>query len=380
MNVRRVLVLTVVHHPEDARIRQRQIPALLAADCEVTYVAPWTGYGLEPPEDTIPRLTPVDVTRACGRSRLRAHWSARRVLRRLGPLHDVVLLHDPELVPLTVGLTLPPVVWDVHEDTPATISIRTWIPRLARPALRSGVAMMERWAEERLDVVLADHHYAHRFQRQHPVVPNSTPVPPVAGPAGRPEADGRQRIVYLGSVTRERGSLELVELGRRLRREAGDRVFLQVIGPAHGPASADMELAHQEGHVVWTGFLPSPRALELVDGALAGLSPLHDAANFRPSMPTKIVEYLAHGVPVITTPLPMAVDLVRRSGAGVVVPFNDVDRTFDQVMTWLQDPGLAAELGRKGHALVRQELDWAVQGPEFAQVIRAVASRSRSSR
>ena len=43
------LVVTVVHNPEDARIRQRQINALLAAGWEVTYVAPFGGFGLQVP-------------------------------------------------------------------------------------------------------------------------------------------------------------------------------------------------------------------------------------------------------------------------------------------------------------------------------------------
>jgi hypothetical protein len=44
-----VLVMTVVHNPEDARIRQRQINALITAGWKVTYVAPFRAFGLEVP-------------------------------------------------------------------------------------------------------------------------------------------------------------------------------------------------------------------------------------------------------------------------------------------------------------------------------------------
>ena len=57
----------------------------------------------------------------------------------------------------------------------------------------------------------------------------------------------------------------------------------------------------------------------MLPGALAGLSLLQDLPNYRHSRPTKIVEYMAHGVPVVTTPLPVAVELVESAGAGVVV-------------------------------------------------------------
>ena len=43
------LVMTVVHNPEDSRIRQRQIEALIAAGWQVTYAAPFRAFGLEVP-------------------------------------------------------------------------------------------------------------------------------------------------------------------------------------------------------------------------------------------------------------------------------------------------------------------------------------------
>jgi hypothetical protein len=52
------LVMTVVHNPEDARIRQRQINALIAAGWNVTYVAPFRAFGLE-----VPRAGPADLGR-----------------------------------------------------------------------------------------------------------------------------------------------------------------------------------------------------------------------------------------------------------------------------------------------------------------------------
>jgi hypothetical protein len=50
--------MTVVHNPEDARIRQRQINALIAAGWNVTYVAPFRAFGLE-----VPRAGPADLGR-----------------------------------------------------------------------------------------------------------------------------------------------------------------------------------------------------------------------------------------------------------------------------------------------------------------------------
>ncbi|WP_066639350.1 glycosyltransferase [Serinicoccus hydrothermalis] len=379
MSPRRILVVTVVHHPEDARIRHRQIASLLAAGWEVTFAAPWTGHGVEPPgAGAVPGLTAIDLTRSSGRRRFAAQRDVRRVLREQGPRHDVVLLHDPELVPSTLGISLPLTVWDVHEDTRAVVDLRSWVPERLRGPLRSLAGTMERGAERRMVLILADEDYAQRFAQQHLVVPNTTPVPVDPPPAGTPDEQGRLRVVYLGSLTRERGVAELVRVGEQLSTATQGRAVLEVVGPAHGSATTEqLEAAQRAGHLEWSGFLPADQALDRLDGALAGLSLLHDVANFRPSMPTKVVEYLAHAIPVISTPLPRAVDLVERSGAGTIVPFQDVERTVEQLLAWAQDPAAAADLGRSGHTLARRELDWGVHSEQFVTAMERLADAPR---
>src|SRR4051812_2383825 len=90
----RILVITVVHDPDDARIRYRQLSALLDVGATVTYAAPFTAYRRTPPDG----VTAIDLPRALGRHRLTAIRAARRLLHREGPNHDVALLHDPELL------------------------------------------------------------------------------------------------------------------------------------------------------------------------------------------------------------------------------------------------------------------------------------------
>lgn len=374
MTARSVLVVTVVHHPADARIRHRQIQALLDAGWQVTYAAPYTDYGLVLPIG-VRGLTPVDLPRSSGRRRLGALRAARGLLRDRAAGHDVVLLHDPELVLATVGLDLPPVVWDVHEDTAAALEVRPWLPGPLRRPAASAVRALERWAERRMPLLLADHHYAGRFAQAHPVVPNTTYVPRDPRPPATPDREGRLRVVYLGSVTMERGVDEMIAVARRLREESGGRVRVEVIGPAHGEAAPLLARADRDGDLAWSGFVPNDEAVQRLSGALAGLSLLHDEANFRPSMPTKVVEYMAHAVPVVTTPLPVPAELVQDSGGGVVVPFHDVEQTVRQVMAWADDPASAVETGRRGHAAAQQAFDWITHAPGFVAALEAAARR-----
>jgi glycosyltransferase involved in cell wall biosynthesis len=294
-----------------------------------------------------------------GRRRLKALLAARKALRRLAPSADVILVHDPELLlalpRARPGLTR---VWDVHEDTGAALVAKPWLPGvLLRPARRL-VSSLERSAERRVRLILAEESYAARFRRPHPVVRN-LPVVPVTDPV----APGDDRVVYIGSITLERGAAEMAALGHALRDEG---ITVELIGPGRDAATRRLlEEADAAADITWHGALPNSAAVARLQGALAGLSLLHDLPNYRRSLPTKIVEYMAHGVPVVTTALPVARDLVAGAGAGIVVPFDDDVATAEAVRALRDDPALRARLGRAGVEAARDHLDWRLEAPVF---------------
>jgi glycosyltransferase involved in cell wall biosynthesis len=363
-----VVVCTVVHHPADARIYFRQIRALLDAGHRVTYIAPFGEAGAPglPPERAVASVTAVTIPRAAGRRRLGALRAARAALARHAPGADLLLVHDPELLlVLPPRKKRPPTVWDVHEDTAAALTTKAWLPGFLRPAAAGGVRFAERLAERRLHLILAEHGYRARFRRPHPVVPNTTYVPGTAAPPSGP-----RRVVYVGHISPDRGSAEMVSLARLL---APHGISVELIGPADAAARAHIEAA---GDLVnWHGFVPNEQALRLAEGALAGLSLLHDEANFAHSMPTKVVEYMARGVPVITTPLPLAAGLVQDAGCGFVVGFGDVRAAADAVLKLDGDPGLRAAMGARGHEAARKSLGWPADARAFVTQLEAWARK-----
>jgi glycosyltransferase involved in cell wall biosynthesis len=352
----RVVVCTIVHHPQDARILHRQIRALLDAGHQVSYIAPLRACGvrLRPR----PGLTATDVPRASGRHRASALRAARRELARLSPGADLLIVHDPELL-LVLPLVgrRPPTVWDVHEDTAAALSTKAWLPSAIRPVMAAAVSWAERLAERRIHLILAEHGYADRFGRRHPVVPNTTYVPDRPAPAARGD-----RVVYIGHLSPDRGTSEMIEVGRLLRPHG---IVVELIGPADAQARGELTLAQAAGLVRWHGFLPNDKAVLMSDGALAGLSLLHDEPNFRHSLPTKVAEYMARGVPVITSPLPVAAGLVERYECGTVVPFGDPRAAADAVLRLAADPDLRAGQGLRGHRGAAESLGWPVSARSF---------------
>lgn len=362
----RALVVTVVHHPEDSRIRHRQIAALLDAGWDVTYAAPFTGYGIENSDD--PRVQCIDLPRASGRRRLAALRAARSVLRDLAAQQDVVLLHDPELLAATAGLKLPPVVWDVHEDTAAAVSLKPWLPRPVRPVVSWMFTRVERLAETHFDLILAEYAYQDRFREQHLVVPNVNRVPDMVPPPDRP------RATYVGSITRARGADELIAAARQVAAKTDGALKFQIIGPASDHVADALRNAADEGALEWSGFLPADQAMERLSGSMAGLSLLHDEPNYQVSLPTKVVEYMANGVPVVTTPLPLARELVEEVGCGVVVPFGDAAATAEAILELWSDPKRRQQMGAAGHQVAQERYDWSKHAASFVSELTRIAS------
>ena len=378
----RVVVCTVVHHPADARIFFRQISALLDAGHDVTYIAPHDesprpvragdqGQTQDQGERSRGSLTTVTIPRASGRRRLGALRAAKSAMASqmagtpsMGP-PDLLLVHDPELLlVLPPKRRRPPTVWDVHEDTAAALTTKSWLPASLRPVAAGGVSFAEHAAENRLHLLLAETGYQDRFGGTHPVVPNTTDVPATAAPPSGP-----RRVVYVGWLSPDRGSAEMVSLGRLLKPHG---IAVELIGQADAAAQAHIAAGGDAVH--WHGFVPNAEALRLVEGALAGLSLLQDEANFRHSMPTKVAEYMARGVPVVTTPLPLAVELVAAADGGFVVPFNDPQAAADAILRLDADPDLRVKMGLRAHDYALANLAWAPHAAAFVRQLETWAA------
>ena len=353
----RVVVATVVHHPSDARIFHRQIEALLSAGHEVTYLAPFDRGGT-PSRDG---LSCRELPRSRGWRRLSSLRAASTALAEETIEAHVAIVHDPELTLLGRSISCPK-VFDIHEDLRAQVEDKDWIPRLFRPVGRILAAMLEERATKRFELMLAEDSYLGRYPsgvviRNRPVLPDKV------------KSSGNSRLVYVGRVSLGRG-LETMLAANRL---VGNGRTLDLYGPVDSSAQALLAENESEGTVVSHGFTAGPAALQLIQGAMAGLSLLRDLPNYRHSMPTKILEYMANGVPVITTPLPEACRLVEETGAGIVVPFDDPEAVADAVET-LSDPAFRQQCSDNGRRAVAERYDWATEAGLMVDFLEGVAT------
>jgi glycosyltransferase involved in cell wall biosynthesis len=122
-------------------------------------------------------------------------------------------------------------------------------------------------------------------------------------------------------------------------------------------------------NVNWFGEIENEAALARLNGAMAGLSLLHDLPNYRHSRPTKIVEYMSRGVPVVTTPLSVAARIVETHRCGLVVPFGIPGAVVEALETLASDTDLRSQLSDRGHRAALEHFDWRRSGPRFVALL-----------
>jgi glycosyltransferase involved in cell wall biosynthesis len=127
-----------------------------------------------------------------------------------------------------------------------------------------------------------------------------------------------------------------------------------------------------------TGFVPYDQVALRLDDARLGIVPYEESTGTHCAFVAKIVEYLAVGLPVVSTPL----DSARRY-------FHDEPRvrfsTFEgknfgeQMLSWLREsPGAWRERAQKASERVRRELDWRAicrKAVDFVEQIQQASAR-----
>ncbi len=196
-------------------------------------------------------------------------------------------------------------------------------------------------------------------------------------PAGG-EAEARQPrsgsdvvIGYLGTLDASRRLEILVEMLALLRRD-GVPVRLLLIGDAVARRDRDAlsRLAAERGvesQLEITGMLPRAEAMRRMSAADIAVSPILRSPIFDVGSPTKLVEYMALGIPVVANSHPEQRLILGESRAGVCVPWSA--RHFARGVRWLMQrpPGEIEAMGRRGRHWVLRHRAYPVLGAELEQ-------------
>ena len=288
---------------------------------------------------------------------------------------SVYHFHDPEL--LSVGVKLARhgkrVVYDSHEDLPRQILTKPWIPKFLRGFVSRIVEFVENRRVRKMSaVVTATPHIQERFQKvtAAPVV-SVCNYPIINEITDSTEWTERQRAVcYVGGLFRERGIFEMV----RAVGKAGVRLKL---AGSFSPASLQAEVEKESDwkQVDYQGFVGRKEINALLGESMAGLLLLHPMPSYIASLPIKLFEYMAAGIPVICSDFKLWRDIVEGSGCGVCVNPFDIEKVAAAIRDIVDNPVRAHEMGANGHRAVLEKYNWNTQSEILLDLYNSLLDR-----
>ena len=171
-------------------------------------------------------------------------------------------------------------------------------------------------------------------------------------------------IVYLGTLLRER-QLDFLVRAHALVVAAIPNAQLTFVGSGWMPD--DEQLLRREAqrlgiaaNVNITGWLPMPEAWQHVRRAALCVSPYLPVPILRSTSPTKLIEYMALGKPVVANDHPEQAEVLRQSGAGLVCGWSEHEFAA-AMLELLKDPARAAQMGAAGRRYVAEHrTHWAM--------------------
>jgi glycosyltransferase involved in cell wall biosynthesis len=298
---------------------------------------------------------------------------ALSLIRSLRP--DVVQFHDPELIPFAWLLQRQgrKIIYDVHEDVPKDIYSKAWIPDVLKPIAAGGMELLERLAARRFDaVVAATPAIADRFKRygaRVSLVRNTVRLdefdqPPI-------KAERKRQAVYVGRVSFDRGLIEMVA--------ACKAVGLPLV-MAGGVGIKEEEWLKSYGSAVeMRGKLGRVEISALLKESLIGLCLLYPEPNYLSALPTKIFEYMAAGLPVISSDLPLSKEIVENAGCGFAVPVQAHEEIVSRINLLLADNKQAHDMGMNGRKAVSINYNWERDAAELSALYFKLSSGRSAS-
>ncbi len=198
-----------------------------------------------------------------------------------------------------------------------------------------------------------------------------------------PDGSGRLRSAFnisgtqpvllsQGGLQRGRGALLCIDALARI-----DDAALVFLG--NGPMRDEILLhAQVQGvgdRVHVHPAVPSGELLQWTAGADIGLCMIENLGrSYYLSLPNKLFEYIAAGLPVVGSDFPEISRVLRESGAGIAVPPENADALADTLRQLLTEPARIDALKRRSQA-VRTQYQWSGEEPKLRTLLEELLER-----
>lgn len=349
----KVCHVTSAHLPFDGRIFERECSSL-AKYYNVYLIVPNTREcernGVNVKGVTIPQ------------SRIKRIIHLKSIFSKMQEIDaDVYHIHEPELIPYALRMKRKrkKIIFDSHEDIPATILRMSYIPSFLRGSLSNFYTFFEKWALRKFDAVVSvTPDIVNRLKKinPHTYMLTNYPINEVKGD----EREWERKVVFAGAVSYNWNFNSILKAIENLD------VSLELIGPSNEDYLDSLKSQPGWGKVHYYGQIKHQDVLSILKKCTVGLAlesyDNPNAGGKKGSIGvTKIFEYMKEGIPVIATDLENWVPIVEGTESGYCINPKDIQSLREKIEYLLNNRGEAKRLGDNGRKAVKEKYCWQTQ-------------------
>ena len=274
---------------------------------------------------------------------------------------DLYHFHDPELV--FVGLKLKKkgykVIFDIHENIVEQIRSKHYLSKWVANLLAYFYSKYEQFNLKKFDrLILAENSYEEYYKQ---FLSNYTII------LNMPDVNffkkfyngtrDKNEIFYIGAISNDRGLDTTIKALKILKAKKVD-FKMHYIGKIDKSLIGDLELENLEEDIIFHGRMKLDDGYELSKSAKVGLAVLKPIKNYETSYSTKIFEYMAIGLPLITSKFKLYQDVVEKFDCGICIdPYSPVELA-EAIEKLFYDKELSQKYAKNGYEVVNSLYNW----------------------
>jgi glycosyltransferase involved in cell wall biosynthesis len=374
-NNKKICILTTVHPVFDTRIFHKEAKTLVNAGYDLVLIAQHSK------EEIVDGVRIVPLPKA--RNRFFRFFSLCREAYKLALKEkaDVYHFHDPELLPWALKLkkkTEARIIYDIHENIAGQILDKTWIPKTLRKPLAVFYLLKEKKVLPFIDwIILAEGSYLRMYKnyKNISIVRNYPLILKKLSANGLVLQYDFPKIVYVGGISKARGIFEMIQTAKILKKKFKNTRF-DIAGLTGEKIRLEIDnLIKYYGlseTIFFYGRISHPEALHLIFKANVGLSLLYPIPNYIDSLPTKLFEYMAAGLPVIASNFSLWKEIVEGSNCGICVNPLEPKEIARAVEYLMANPEEAKKMGENGRKAVLEKYNWENEAKKLKVLYRKI--------
>ena len=352
----RICHITTVHPRYDVRIFHKECRSL-AADYEVHLIVA-DGKG----DEVVDGIHFHDIGKPSGRRERMFRFAKLAYQKAIGIDAAVYHFHDAELLPVGRKLARAgkKVIYDSHEDMPALLSEKEWLPRFSRPFIARFYAWYERLCIKKFAaIVTVTPLMTERFKKTFANIFQITNYPIKQ----LDFVDNRKwdcSVCFAGGVSKQWMHTNILSAIGKI-----EKASYRLAGAAESSYLDKLKEMKEWEKVKWFGKIPYQSVHDFIQYSSVAIALNDYVANvgFKEGSlgNTKLFEYMQAGVPVICTDFHQWKKIVDTEQCGICVNPHDVNEIANAIQFIIDNPQKAHEMGDSGRKAVLEKYNWDTQ-------------------